>query len=272
MTLGKTFFRCPMYFKHLAISTVLQNRIIPSISWSLVVGLASLRMNSLSSCQRFSIGLRSGDSARVFHQLMELSFIQSAAYPDVCFGSLSCINLCSSGKTSVMNGTSVPSRMLTNSSFMIPSKMHIPVLPFFDIPAHTCTLVGCLGLKGIYNHVYYWVHKKLFYLPMILCTVLLLSFGVHMLYVRVHVHVPCQVPGFWTRGLSSLSAGKSSMALHLYSALVAPNNVIKRIVKVVSCPSQSLSLVHLANQLTIGAASKGPAQSRPASEDCSQAD
>ena len=228
-------------------------------------------MNSLSSCQRFSIGLRSGDSAGVFHQLMELSFIQSAAYPDVCLGSLSCINLCSSGKTSVMNGTSVPSRMLTNSSFfMIPSEMHIPVLPFFDIPAHTCTLVGCLGLEGICNHVYYWAHKKLFYLPMILCTILLLSFGVHILYV--HVHVPCLVPEFWTRGLSLFSAGESSMALHLYSAFVAPNNIIKRIVKVVSCPSQSLSLVHLANQLTIGAASKGPAQSRLSSEDCSQAD
>ena len=97
------------------------------------------------------------------------------------------------------------------------------------------------------------------------CTTIKL-FGVHILYVHVHV------PGFWTRGLSLLSAGESSMALHLYSAFIAPNNVIKRIVKVVSCPSQSLSLVHLANQLTIGAASKGPAQSHPASEDCSQAD
>ena len=57
----------------------------------------------------------------------------------------------------------------------------------------------------------------------------------------------------WIRGLSSLSTGKSRVAFHLHSALVAPDDVIKRIVKVVSCrcPSQSLAPVHLTNQLTI---------------------
>ena len=34
------------------------------------LGLTSRRMNSFNSCQRFSMGLRSGDSAGVLHQLM----------------------------------------------------------------------------------------------------------------------------------------------------------------------------------------------------------
>ena len=62
------------------------------------------------------------------------------------------------------------------------------------------------------------------------------------------------------------------MALHLDSTFIAPNNIIERVMQMVSCPSQLLELVYLAYQLTVGAASKGPAQSRPASEDCSQSD
>ena len=30
---------------------------------------------------------------------------------------------------------------------IIPSNIHIPVGPAREIPAHTCTLVGCLGLQ-----------------------------------------------------------------------------------------------------------------------------
>ena len=68
------------------------------------------------------MGLRSGDSAGVFHQLMDLSSIYSFAMFDVCFGSLSCINLCPSGYTLSMNGTSVLSEMSTRSTaFMFPS-------------------------------------------------------------------------------------------------------------------------------------------------------
>ena len=72
MTFGITFCKCPMYLLHFAWSTVPQNCSIPSISSSLVLGLISRRMYSLSSCHRFSMRLRSGDSAGVFHQLTDL--------------------------------------------------------------------------------------------------------------------------------------------------------------------------------------------------------
>ena len=62
------------------------------------------------------------------------------------------------------------------------------------------------------------------------------------------------------------------MALHLDSTFIALKNIIERIMQMVSCPSQSLDLVYLPYQLTVGAASKGPAQSRPASGDCLQTD
>ena len=52
-----------MYFLHLFTSTVFQNCLVPIVSSDLVVGLTSLLMNS---CQRFSIGFRSGDSGDVF--------------------------------------------------------------------------------------------------------------------------------------------------------------------------------------------------------------
>ena len=54
-------------------------------------------------------------------------------------------------KSRINIGTSMPSRMFTNSSsFIIPSIIHIPVLPFFDIPAHMCTFIECLGPERIY--------------------------------------------------------------------------------------------------------------------------
>lgn len=67
-------------------------------------------------------------------------------------------------------------------------------------------------------------------------------------------------------------ARKSAVAFHLHSAFVAPNNIVEGVVKMVSCPSQSLALVHFAYQLAIPAASKGPAQGRPASKDRSETD
>ena len=69
-----------------------------------------------------------------------------------------------------------------------------------------------------------------------------------------------------------LSARKSVMAFHLHSAFVGPNNIVEGVMKMLSCPSQSLALVHFAYQLAIRAASKGPAQSRPASKDSLQTD
>ena len=136
-----------MYFKHFFWSTVPQNSSIPLISSSLVFGLTSLLTYSFNSCQRFSIGLRSGDSAGVFHQLIELSRNHSFVILAACLGSLSCMNLWLVGYTESMNGSKVLSSISINSSdFIIPSKMQIPVLPLALMPAQTCTFVGCFGL------------------------------------------------------------------------------------------------------------------------------
>ena len=59
-----------MFRQHLYVSIVAQNWIIPSTSCSLFLGFTSQRINSLSSCHRFSTGFISGDSAGVRHQLI----------------------------------------------------------------------------------------------------------------------------------------------------------------------------------------------------------
>ena len=70
-----------MYFVHLAMSTVAQNLFMPSINSSFRCGFTSLLINSLSSCQRFSIGFKSGDSGTVFHQLMLLASKKNSGNP-----------------------------------------------------------------------------------------------------------------------------------------------------------------------------------------------
>ena len=141
ITFGITFLRCLMYLKHLSTVTVSQNCLIPSTSSSWHCGLASLRIHSLSSCHKFSIGLRSGDSAGVRHQVMPLSARKFWAATDVCFGSLSAINRWPLGYTSATNGISVFCRisMYRNLS-IVPVKMHIPVGRFKLSPAQTWTL------------------------------------------------------------------------------------------------------------------------------------
>ena len=79
----------------------------------LLRGLTCRQINSLSSCHKFSMGLASGDSGGVVHQLTPLVLRNSLARFDTCFGSLSCMKRCPSGKTSRMNGKSVWSKMST---------------------------------------------------------------------------------------------------------------------------------------------------------------
>ena len=120
---------------------------MPSISSCFVFGLISLLINSLSSCHMFSMGLQSGLSGGVFHQLTPFVCIHAAAYRDVCLGSLSCMNRWWFGYTELIKGMRVASRIdVYSCAFIIPSKMQIPVLPLELIPAQTCTFVGCLGL------------------------------------------------------------------------------------------------------------------------------
>ena len=118
------------------------------MSSCLVFGFTSRRMYSLSSCQRFSIGFKSGDSAGVLHQLIFFSCRKFCANRDVCLGSLSAMNLWLVGITRAINGSNVRSSMFTYSgAFIIPSKMHIWVGPFLLMPAQTWTFVGCFALR-----------------------------------------------------------------------------------------------------------------------------
>ena len=96
-TFGITFRRWLMYLLHFATSTVAQNALMPSISSLLTFGFTSLLIYSLSSCHKFSIGFKSGGSGGVFHHFIPLCVSHTCAYLEVCYGSLSCINLCPLG-------------------------------------------------------------------------------------------------------------------------------------------------------------------------------
>ena len=138
-----------MYLVHLATVTVSQNFKMPLTSSSLVLGLTLRQIYSFSSCHKFSIGLRSGHSAGVFHQLTLFLSRKLLAWIEECLGSLSCMKRCSSSANlSSINGSSVCSKISTNKNLsMVPSKMHIPVRPRLLMPAHTCTFTGCFGLR-----------------------------------------------------------------------------------------------------------------------------
>ena len=96
-----------------------------------IVSFTSLLIYSLSSCHKFSIGLRSGDSGGVRHQLIPFSSMNFFACFDVCLGSLSRMNLCVVGNFLFRNGINVLFRIWVYSGvFIFPSKMQISVGPF----------------------------------------------------------------------------------------------------------------------------------------------
>lgn len=143
-----------MYLLHLDIPTVSQNLIIPLTSSSLLCGLTSLLIYSLSSCHIFSIGFKSGDSGGVLHQLIPFSSKYDLAHLEVCFGSLSCMYRCPSSSLVLRNGRSALSKICMNrGAFILPSKTQISVAPCQLIPAHTWTLTGCLALKRKANEL-----------------------------------------------------------------------------------------------------------------------
>ena len=111
---------------------------LSSFDQLLVFGLVSLRINYFSSCQRFSIGFKSGDSAGVFHELCGISGcvfrIIILHKPVNCWVS------------AVDKGYQCLLWTYRNLS-MIPSRMHTFVAPFRLISAHTCTFTGCLALR-----------------------------------------------------------------------------------------------------------------------------
>lgn len=111
-TRGSTFCKWPMYLVHFSASTrSSQNLEIPFTNSSLVRGFTIVLRKCFSSCHSSSIGLRSGDSGGVFHQLIPFCSIKVLASRLVCLGSLSCWNRWPSGNTSWMNGSNPLARI-----------------------------------------------------------------------------------------------------------------------------------------------------------------
>ena len=147
ITRGTTFCRWFMYLVHFHWSTVFQKSMMPLTSSSLCLGFTSLWINSFNSCQRFSIGFRSGDSGGVRHQLMLFFVIQFCVWPETCFGSCPAwIYARHEMSFAKMEQRVLPRISVYSSFFNMPSKMHTPVHPLLLIPAQMCTFVGCFGL------------------------------------------------------------------------------------------------------------------------------
>lgn len=93
-------------------------------------------------CLKFSMRLQSGDSGGVCHHMIPVDSKKDCVFRDVCFGSLSCMNLWVDGKLQLIK--------VTNSyiewSIILPSNMHTFVAPCLLMPAQTWTFTGCSGL------------------------------------------------------------------------------------------------------------------------------
>ena len=114
-----TLFRWPIYFLHFSTSTVSQKLSTPE---TLVFGLVTRLICSLSSCHKFSIGLMSGDSAGVFHQLMLFLSNYSPTLREACLGSLSCMKRIS--LLSLMKGSKPASKTSINPApFIVHQKL-----------------------------------------------------------------------------------------------------------------------------------------------------
>ena len=229
---------------------------MPLISSSLFLGLISRLKNSLSSCHRFSMGFRSGDSAGVFHQFSCFSPIHALACLDVCFGSLSCIKRNPSGNTSSANGMSVLSRISVYSgAFIMPSNMQIPVAPWRLMPAHTWTFTGCLALHRE------WMSQLLVHIPLLYmtnhnfflciyaCTYMLQTnckaLQIQLFYELLHK------PWFVAWRFSFFSAAEPSMSLQLNCTFIRPHNIVESLVSVLQGPVEALLLVGFSYQLAV---------------------
>ena len=79
-----------MYFWQTAGVSVSQNCRIPSFNSGMVFGFILVCRKFFMDPHTFSMGLRSGFDAGVFHQLMSFSTKYCCAHRLVCLGSLSC--------------------------------------------------------------------------------------------------------------------------------------------------------------------------------------
>ena len=136
-----------MYLWHFSGVSVFQNSLMPAFRLSRLWGLYTLRRNAFILAHTFSIGLQSGLSGGVGHQFTECSASFARVYLLQCLGSLSCWNLCLSGKTFLMNGSKPVSRMRTYFvETIIPVNSTMGVAPRGEMPPHACTLAGCFAL------------------------------------------------------------------------------------------------------------------------------
>ena len=112
-----------------------------------VVGFILIAKKCFILAHTFSIGLQSGLSGGVGHQFTECSASFARVYLLQCLGSLSCWNLCLSGKTFLMNGSKPVSRMRTYFvETIIPVNSTMGVAPRGEMPPHACTLAWCFAL------------------------------------------------------------------------------------------------------------------------------
>jgi len=202
-------------------------------------------MNSFSSCHRFSIGLQSGDSAGVFHQLTPSACRNCATRFDVCLGSLSCISRLPLGYTSRRNGSRACRSMLSYpSAFITPSNITMGVLPSQLIPPQMCTFTGCLALemnKWEVKHAKYKVYMQ----STCTCTCIHVCMCVYTyIHTHLHIHVHVQLTSF-----ESLTSVWVLVVLPFFSNYGASctehvtKPIILRSLKVLLGPLQSICLI-----------------------------
>ena len=92
------------------------------------------------------MGLRSGLSGGVGHQLISFSWKYHCTQLLVCFGSLSWRRQWLSEKLDGMKGTKAASKMVVYLvAVILVLNSTISVVPVLEIPLQTCTFAGCLG-------------------------------------------------------------------------------------------------------------------------------
>ena len=104
ITSAITFWRWLMYLLHICGVTVLQNVLLPSFSSGILLGLCLFLRKFFIDPHTFSIGFKSGLSARLFHQCILFFSKKAWIYRLVCFGSLSWYSLWPSGYILLRNG------------------------------------------------------------------------------------------------------------------------------------------------------------------------
>ena len=142
-----TLWRWSMYLQHIRGVMVLQTILMPSFSSGMLLGMCLSLRKFFMEPHTFSIWLKSGLSAGLFHQLILLFSKKVWMYRLVCLGSLSWYSLCPSGYVILRSWTREADRMSPYLvAVIIPSNMTSCVAPLFAILTHTGIFGGCLYL------------------------------------------------------------------------------------------------------------------------------